>query len=215
MIRKHFGERENGLVEDLAAYSIISENNAAQYYSTYAYNHPLFTERMHIYNDTKVSEFLVSVTDDQRIGLVNDLNEGRNHREKIYISYDSTNKNCQEGDIEFVEYGHPKDDRGLPVFNYSISYDTANREPLFYEQYPGSIVDISQLQYMLEKAKGYGYRRAGFILERGYFGKENIQYMDQCGYDFVNMMKGMKAFVRELLPISRKILCCGPEDRRP
>lgn len=52
---------------------------------------------------------------------------------------------------------------------------------------------------MLEKAKGYGYRRGGFILDRGYFGKENIQYMDQCGYDFVIMMKGMKAFVRKLL----------------
>ena len=86
MIGKYFGERDRGLVEDLASYSIISENNAAQYYPAYAYNHPLFTEKMHIYSDTKVSEFLSSVTDDQRIGLVNDWNEGRDHREKIYIS---------------------------------------------------------------------------------------------------------------------------------
>ena len=199
MIGKYFGERDRGLVEDLASYSIISENNAAQYYPAYAYNHPLFTEKMHIYSDTKVSEFLSSVTDDQRIGLVNDWNEGRDHREKIYISYDSTNKNCQAGDIKFVEYGHPKDDKGLPVFNYAVAYDTANKEPLFYEQYPGSIVDISQLQFMLEKAKGYGYKKVGFILDRGYFGKENIQYMDQCGYDFVIMIKGMGSFVRELI----------------
>lgn len=71
------------------------------------------------------------MTDDQRIGLVNDRNEKKNHRKKIYISYDSTYKNCQAGDIEFVEYGHPKDNRELPIFNYSIAYDTANREPLF------------------------------------------------------------------------------------
>ena len=32
--------------------------------------------------------------------------------------------------------------------------------PLFYESYPGSIVDVSQLQYMLEKAKGYGLDHA-------------------------------------------------------
>lgn len=199
VIGKYFGMKDSGLVADLASYSIISENNAAQYYPAYAYNHPLFTDKMHIYSDTKVSEFLAAVTDDQRIGLVNEWNEGRDHREKIYISYDSTNKNCQAGDIEFVEYGHPKDDKGLPVFNYSVAYDTANKEPLFYEQYPGSIVDISQLQYMLEKAKGYGYKRVGFILDRGYFGKENIQYMDQCGYDFVIMIKGMGAFVKELI----------------
>lgn len=199
VIEKYFGTRDGGLVADLVSYSIISENNAAQYYPAYAYNHPLFTEKMHIYSDTKVSDFLVSVTDDQRIGLVDEWNEARGHREKIYISYDSTNKNCQAGDIEFVEYGHPKDDKGLPVFNYSIAYDTANKEPLFYEQYPGSIVDISQLQFMLEKAKGYGYKRVGFILDRGYFGKENIQYMDQCGYDFVIMIKGMGAFVKGLI----------------
>ena len=199
VIEKYFGTRDGGLVADLVSYSIISENNAAQYYPAYAYNHPLFTEKMHIYSDTKVSDFLVSVTDEQRIGLVDEWNEARGHREKIYISYDSTNKNCQAGDIEFVEYGHPKDDKGLPVFNYSIAYDTANKEPLFYEQYPGSIVDISQLQFMLEKAKGYGYKKVGFILDRGYFGKENIQYMDQCGYDFVIMIKGMGAFVKGLI----------------
>lgn len=48
MLEKHLGKRDTGLFLDLAAYSIISENNAAQYYPDYAYNHPLFTEGMHI-----------------------------------------------------------------------------------------------------------------------------------------------------------------------
>lgn len=199
MIAEYLGSKNAGLFLDLVAYSIITEGNAAQHYPTYAYNHPLFTEKMHIYSDSKISDFLASVSDDARVGFLNDWNEKRDHREKIYISYDSTNKNCQAGDIELVEYGHPKDDKSLPVFNYSIAYDTENREPLFYEQYPGSIVDISQLQFMLEKTMGYGYRKVGFILDRGYFSKENIRYMDSCGYDFVIMVKGMSAFVSELI----------------
>ena len=199
ILKKYLGIKDCGLFLDLAAYSIVAENNAAQYYPDYAYNHPLFTAGMHIYSDSKVSDFFASVTDDQRIGFLNEWNSNRDHREKIYISYDSTNKNCQAGNIEMVEFGHAKDDKNLPVFNYSIAYDTYNREPLFYEQYPGSIVDISQLQFMLEKASGYGYRHAGFILDRGYFSKENIQYMDKCGYDFVIMVKGMNSFVSELI----------------
>lgn len=95
------------------------------------------------------------------------------------------------------EYGHAKEDKGLPVFNYSIDYDCNNREPLFYEGYPGSIVDVSQLQCMLDKAMAYGYKNAGFILDRGYFSRENIKYMDKCGYDFVIMVKGMKALVND------------------
>ena len=199
ILQKYFGIKDSGLLLDLAAYSITAENNAAQYYPDYAYDHPLFTKGMHIYSDSKISDFFASVTDDQRVGFLNEWNANRDHREKIYISYDSTNKNCQAGELELVEFGHPKVDKGLPVFNYSIAYDTDNREPLFYEQYPGSIVDISQLQFMLQKVQGYGYRQVGFILDRGYFCKENIKYMDQCGYDFVIMVKGMNSLVRNLI----------------
>ena len=199
ILRNYFSEKDMGLFLDLAAYSIIDECNATQYYPSYAYNHPLFTEEMHIYSDAKVSDFLKKITDEQSIGFLNDWNGARNHREKIYISYDSTNKNCQAGDIEMVEFGHAKDDEKLPIFNYSIAYDTQNREPLFYEQYPGSVVDVSQLQFALDKAKSYGYKKIGFILDRGYFSKGNISYMDQCGYSFVIMVKGMASFVKELV----------------
>ena len=77
---------------------------------------------------------------------------------------------------------------GALVFNYSIAFDRNNSLPLFYEAYPGSIVDVSQLQLMLEKANGYGYKRIGFILDRGYFSKENIRFMDRCGYEFIIMI---------------------------
>ena len=195
----YFEQRDLGLFLDLAVYSIIAENNAAQYYPDYTYNHPLFTNGMKQYRDSTVSDFLNSVTDDQSIGFLNSWNETRNHREKIYISYDSTNKNCQAGDIEMVEFGHPKVDVGQPVFNYAVAYDTHNQEPLFYAKYPGSLNDISQLQFMLDKAFGYGYKKIGFILDRGYFSCENIQYMDKCGYSFVIMVKGMASLVNELV----------------
>ena len=53
-----------------------------------------------------------------------------------------------------VEFGHLKVDMGELVFNYAVAYDTHNQEPLFYEKYPGSLNDISQLQFMLDKASG-------------------------------------------------------------
>jgi transposase len=198
MINRIIG-RDSGLFLDLVAYSIITENNAGQYYPDYAYNHPLFTQNMRIYSDAKVSNFLNDITIDHSITFLNEWNEARDHRERIYISYDSTNKSCQAGDVEIAEFGHPKDGQDKPVFNYSIAYDRNNREPLFYETYPGSIVDVSQLQYMLEKALGYGYKKVGFILDRGYFSKENIHFMDKCGYDFVIMVKGMKKFVNGMV----------------
>ena len=199
LLSEYFNDRDLGLFLDLITYTLICENNAGQYYPDYAYNHPLFTEGMRIYSDATVSDFFGRVTDDQSIGFLNEWNAKRDHREKIYISYDSTNKNIQAGDVEIAEFGNAKVDTGKPIFNYSIAYDTHNREPLFYEKYPGSINDVSQLQIMLDKAMGYGYRKIGFILDRGYFSKANLDYMDHCGYDFVVMIKGMSTLVNELI----------------
>jgi transposase len=39
----------------------------------------------------------------------------------------------------------------------------------------------------------------GFILDRGYFCKENIDFMDENGYSFVIMVKGMKSLVSETI----------------
>jgi len=198
MIARIIG-KDTGLFLDLAAYSIITEDNAGQYYPDYAYNHALFTDDMKVYSDSKISDFLKDVTIDQRIQFLNEWNKKRDHREKIYISYDSTNKKSQAGEIDMVELGHSKEGIEEDIFNYAIAYDRNNREPLFYESYPGSIVDVSQLQHTLRKAKSYGYEHIGFILDRGYFCKENIRFMDDNGYDFVIMVKGMKNLVSSLV----------------
>ena len=51
-LRDSFGAKAAGIMLDLAAYSIITEGNAAQYYPDYAYNHPLFTPDMKCYSDS-------------------------------------------------------------------------------------------------------------------------------------------------------------------
>ncbi len=199
MLSKYWNEKGRGLFLDMAAYSIICENNAAQYYPDYAYNHPLLTKNQHVYSDSTISRFLSEISDDDRVGFLNDWNARRDHNERIYISYDATNKNCQSGCIDMAEFGHPKVDIGAPIINYAIAYDVNNQEPLFYEDYPGSIVDTSQLKYMLEKVKAYGYKNVGLILDRGYFSRDNINYIDGCGYSFVMMVKGRMTFVRKLI----------------
>ena len=196
ILERYIPARDVGLFLDLAAYSIIEEDNRAQHYPSYAYSHPLFTEGMRIYSDSKISSFLQEMGEEAGADFLNDWNENRDHREKIYASYDSTSKKSS-GDLRIVEMGHSKDDEETDIFNYSIAYDTKNREPLFYEVYPGSINDMSQLQCMVDKAKGYGYRQMGFILDRGYFSKDNISYLEDNGYSFVMMLKGKADLVRE------------------
>jgi hypothetical protein len=203
IVKELLGEKDGGLFLDFAAYSIVTEGNAAQYYPEYAYNHALFTKGMTLFSDSKISSLLATMPEDAASGFLNEWNRTREHRQKIYISYDSTNKNSQAGELELVEFGHPKDDKGLPVFGYSIAYDRTNSIPLFYEQYPGSIVDVSQLEFMLGKAAAYGYEKATFILDRGYFSKANIHAMEGKGYDFIIMLKGMHDLANSIIEEKR------------
>ena len=91
---------------------------------------------MKIYSDASVSDFFKSITKDKSTGFLNEWNAKRNRRERIYISYDSTNKNCQAGEIELAEFGHAKTDIGSAIINYSVGYDLKNKEPLFYSLGP-------------------------------------------------------------------------------
>ena len=51
VLGRYLKARDVGLFLDLAAYSIIDEDNRAQYYPSYAFSHPLFTDGMRIYSD--------------------------------------------------------------------------------------------------------------------------------------------------------------------
>jgi transposase len=116
------------------------------------------------------------------------------------MSYDSTNKLCQAGDIDMVEGGHAKDGHdGDHILNVAIATDVREKLPVFYEEYLGSIVDVTQLVCMVDKAWGLGYRNLGFILDRGYFSKANITYMDSNRFSFIIMVKGKKSLVSSIV----------------
>lgn len=56
---------------------------------------------------------------------------------------------------------------------------------------------MSQFQCTVEKAKGYGYKKIGFVLDRGYFSKDNIYQLEDNEYSFVMMLKGKADLVQK------------------
>ena len=132
MLIKSFGN-DTRLILDLVAYLVVEEENAGQYYPDFAFTYLLFSEKMNVYSDSKICRLLQSITKDQCTSLLNDGNKRRDHMRKTYISYDSTNKNSDAGDIDIVEFDKARDDKDLPVFTLSIAMAKTNRVPLFYE----------------------------------------------------------------------------------
>jgi len=182
-------------LQDLVSYNLITEDDVMQYYDSFTFEHRIVGDNA--ISDTSISRILKE-TDTEGIELfLRAWNQLHKNSGPVYISYDSTNINTTAEGIELAEYGHAKEDNDIPVVNYAAAYDQDRSIPLFYETYPGSIIDNTQCDVMVEKAKEYGHENVGFILDRGYFSAGNIKHLTKQGYAFLLMAKGNTKFVRE------------------
>lgn len=192
----------SGIIKDLATYLIVSENNVMQHFPDYEFDHPQFNNKS--VSDSYISELLKSMPISQHENFLDLWNEIQPHNEKSYISYDSTNSSTSAKGIELAEFGHAKSDEGLPIVNTGMAYNETTGTPLFYQDYPGSIIDNTQFVDMIERSNRYGYNNVGFILDRGYFSKDNIKFMDNNNYSFIMMAKGNANFVKDNINLARE-----------
>ena len=181
---------------DIATYMVMSENNVMQYFEDYGFNHTLFN--VDNFTDNTISELFKEINFkdiDTFISAWVNLHTDK----EVYISYDSTNMNNTSGNIELSEFGNAKDNDDLPQVNLSLAYNQTDSIPLFYEIYPGSIIDMMECEKMVERARRYGVKDVGFILDRGYFSKKNIQYFERNGYDYIIMAKANAKFLKAII----------------
>lgn len=196
-------DTKSNIIKDLVSYLIQSENNVIQHFNNYEYNHPLFNKKD--VSDSYVSNMFKEMSISKHEQFLQLWNKNQSHNEKCYISYDSTNVSTSSEGVELAEYGHAKIDKGLPVVNTSLAFNETKHTPLFYENYPGSIIDNTEFSNSIETANRYGYTNIGFILDRGYFSKKNIKYLDDHNYDFIIMAKGNANFVKNSIDEAKKM----------
>ena len=189
---------DSDMIKDVAAYMVNSEDSVMQHFPSYEFEHPQFMS--YPVNDSSVCEMLKRHSIAEHDRFLDEWNDIHKDVDGIYVSYDSTNMNSAAEGIELLEFGHSKDGGSeLPQVNVSLAFDQDRSIPLFYEMYPGSVIDNSQCSVMVEKAKRYGYGKIGFICDRGYFSADNIRYFDKNGYEFILMAKGNAKFLKGIM----------------
>jgi transposase len=183
-------------IKDIVNYMIIEETSTMQHYQNYVWNHKINSKS--VWSDTQISDlFKKRIKRNDAEKLLFNWNQLQSEKDDIYISYDSTNMNTKAEGIEMAEFGYAKEDSSVPQVNLSYVVNQSNARPLFYEMYPGSIIDNSQCSYMVDKAKEYGYKGVGFILDRGYFSMSNLRYFDKNDYNFIMMVKQNSQTIQE------------------
>ena len=197
-LKEVFGELY-GPILDLALYFIVCEDGTYEHFDKYAREHPLFTEKMHVYSDSWLSDMLAQITQDQIEAFIELWNSSMEHNQSVCISHDSSNINNQAGELSKSAFGKAKDDKHKRIINFSIAFNQTNRVPLAIADYHGALNDVSQLRPFIQRMKGLGYKAPTLILDRGYFSEDNINTMDDEGYHFLMMVKGHKELVCNLV----------------
>ena len=196
---------------DFASFMIITADNTGWHYPDYGAEHALFTKDMRVASKSTITRFFQNVNEGKSYEFLDVWNKMQDHSHKIYVCYDSTNKNCQAGDVDMADYGNAKDDPSKMILNYAVAYDLTNKKPLIYEYYPGCVNDVTQIQNTIETLKRYGYNMVAFIVDRGYFSIGNIKFMDANGFDFLIMVKGMRKLVHDLVSSVRGTFETNPD----
>lgn len=188
-------ENDN-LIKDLVNYMIINGTSTYQHFSSLQRRININCDK--IYSDSKISEFLKRELKEEDIRtFMLAYNQIIDKDKKIYINYDSTNMNTTALNIELAEFGYSKDNDDEPVVNLSYATEKQTGKPLFYELYQGNVVDNTQMKLMIEKADDYGYKNIGFIIDKGYYSKTNIEYLEKHKYDYIMMIKNNKEKIEE------------------
>ncbi|MFW6122109.1 MAG: IS1634 family transposase [Petrotogales bacterium] len=94
---------------------------------------------------------------------------------KSTLMYDITSLSSYSKLIDLLEFGHNRDDPGLPQLNMSMIVDKKLGIPVMYDVYPGSIVDVSTLKNTIRKVESYEIQDYLLVLDRGFFSQGNLE----------------------------------------
>ena len=90
------------------------------------------------------------------------------------IYYDITSISAYGTNIDFIEWGYNRDREDLPQLNMGVIFCQNNSLPIFYNIYPGSIVDVTTLKNCIKYMNVCNLKDILLVLDRGFFSKSNV-----------------------------------------
>jgi transposase len=102
-----------------------------------------------------------------------------------YLAYDVTSFSSYAEGITDLEWGYNRDGDRLPQINLGCYLNQDSGLPVFYLSYPGSIVDISHLRYMMAYNTDLGIKDVGFVMDKGFCSTANIDWMHNQKLDVI------------------------------
>ena len=109
----------------------------------------------------------------------------KNKANKEFIAYDVTSISSYAKGLDNVEFGYNRDKEKLPQINYGMYFGEKSRLPFYYKVYPGSIVDKTYCEYMIDGTDWLDFKKAYFVMDKGFFTEDNLKLITRNGHRFM------------------------------
>ena len=172
----------------MVSFVLTEESAVFQHYPAFMRNH--ITESGTIRSDSYISSRILheEISDERITEFLRRWNRHNCHPGMIYVGCDSTNFNTEAHDIRLAEFGAAKDDPTKPQVNLAVAVKQTDSTPLYYDLFPGSIIDLTECEQLVEQMHIFGYKNVGLLFDRGYFSEANVRELDSCGLEFMMML---------------------------
>ena len=194
-----YGNNIANEIMSVVSFVLTEESAVFQHYPTFMRNH--LPTSVGIRSDSYISSKLLheEISDERITEMLRRWNQLNLDDGKVYIGCDSTNFNTEAADLCLAEMGAAKDDPTKPQINLAVAVSQKDTTPLYYDLFPGSIIDLTECEQLIEQLHTFGYRNIGLLFDRGYFSEANVRDLDTLGFDFMMMLREDQKFVRELI----------------
>lgn len=186
-------------IMSVVSFVMTEESAAFQHYPDFMRGHlPTGTG---IRSDSYISSRLLrqEISDERIVEMLRRWNRLNMDGGKVYHGCDSTNFNTEAADMRLAEMGAAKDDPTKPQINLAVAVRQKDTTPLYYDLFPGSIIDLTECGQLVDQLHTFGYRGIGLLFDRGYFSETNVRALDSLGYDFIIMLREDQNFAKDLI----------------
>lgn len=121
----------------------------------------------------RITEILCSITIDEKQTFCSKWMD--QILEDDYICYDITSVSSYSELNEYIKYGHNRDKEKLPQLNLATLFGQKGRLPVYLQQLPGNITDVTTLTNLLKTFKFMEARSLNYVMYKGFYSKKNIE----------------------------------------
>lgn len=179
-LREAYGEKLARNIEIISSFMCL-DSNVMFYLDDFCTSN--YIKDNTIITSSKSSSIFDSITYDDQMKFYKKW--VKHISEKEYIAYDVTSISSYSKNQDDVEYGYNRDKEKLSQINLGMYFGEDTGLPIFYTKYSGSIVDKSYLKYMMLYNKELNIDNVNFVMDKGFYTKDNIIYMKTNNHPFI------------------------------